>query len=79
MPEFIQKINFNSLYICILLLLYNIWNSHYQIITFVLDKLYLQHSILFIIIVNIVGLYLFLKNINFEINIKISYKKTNDT
>jgi len=77
MPEIIQKFDFNSLYICILLLLYNIWKSHYQIITFVLNKLYLQNSTLFIIMVNIVGLYLFLKNIHFEINIKISYKKTN--
>jgi hypothetical protein len=77
MPEYITNVNFNSMYICILLLLYNIWKSHYHFITFILDKLYLQNSTLFIIMVNIVGLYLFLKNIHFEINIKISYKKTN--
>lgn len=76
MPEFIQNYNFNSLYICLLLLMYNIWKSNYEYINIILSNLYLLNYKSFMILINILGLYLFLKNLSFEINIKwtIKYK-----
>ena len=76
MPEFIQNYNFNSLYICLLLLMYNTWKSNYEYINIILSKLYLLNYASFMIVINIIGLYLFLKNLTFEVNIKwiIKYK-----
>jgi hypothetical protein len=76
MPEFIQNYNFNSLYICLLLFMYNIWKSNYEFINIIFSKLYLINYTSFIIVINIIGLYLFLKNLSFEVNIKwtIQYK-----
>jgi hypothetical protein len=76
MPEFTQNYNFNSLYICLLLLIYNIWNSNYQYINIILNKLYLFNYTSLIVVINIIALYLFLKKLSFEINIKwtIKYK-----
>jgi hypothetical protein len=76
MHEFIQNYNFNSLYICLLLFMYNIWKSNYDLINIILSKLYLFHYTSFMIVINIIGLYLFLKNLSFEVNIKwtIKYK-----
>ena len=76
MSEFFQNYNFNSLYICLLLFVYNIWKSNYELINIVLSKLYLLNYISLIVIINIVGLYLFLKKLSFEVNIKwtIIYK-----
>ena len=74
MPHFHQNYNINSLYICLLLLIYNIWKSNYDYINIILNKLYLLNYTSFIIMINIIGLYLFLKNISFEVNIKCSLK-----
>ena len=76
MPEFIQNYNFNSLYICLLLLMYNIWKSNYEYINIILSNLYLLNYKSFMILINILGLYLFLKKLSFEVNIKwtIKYK-----
>ena len=74
MPEFIQNYNFNSLYICLLLLMYNIWKSNYEYINIIICKLYLLNYTSFIIVINIIGLYLFLTNLSFEVNIKWSIK-----
>jgi hypothetical protein len=74
MPEFIKKYNFDSLYICLLLIIYNIWVSNYYYMNIILAKLYLLNYTSLIIIINIIGIYLFLKNISFEINIKMVYK-----
>jgi len=74
MPECIQNYNFNSLYICLLLFMYNIWISNYQYINIICLKLYLLNYTSFIILINIIGLYLFLKNLSFEVNIKWSIK-----
>jgi hypothetical protein len=74
MPDFIQNYNINSLYICLLLLVYNICKSNYHYINIILNKIYLLNYTSFIILINIVGLYLFLKNVSFEINIKCSLK-----
>jgi hypothetical protein len=74
MPDFIQNYNINSLYICLLLLIYNIYKCNYDYINIILNKIYLLNSISFIIVINIIGLYLFLKNVSFEVNIKCSLK-----
>ena len=74
MPDFIQNYNINSLYIGLLLLIYNIYKSNYEYINIILNKICLINYTSFIIIINIIGLYLFLKNISFEINIKFSLK-----
>jgi hypothetical protein len=74
MPNFIQSYNINSLYICLLLLIYNIWKSNYEYINIIFNKIYLLNYTSFIIVINIIGLYLFLKNVAFEVNIKCSLK-----
>ena len=78
MPEFNLNYNFNSLYICLLLLIYNIWQSNddyiYECINIIFSKLYLLNQTSFIIIINIIGLYLFLNNLSFELNFKWSIK-----
>jgi hypothetical protein len=76
MPEFIQNYNFNILYMCLLLIMYNIWTSNYEYINIILSKLYLLNYMSLMIVINIIGLYLFLKNLSFEVNIKwtIKYK-----
>lgn len=74
MPDFVQSYNINSLYICLLLLIYNIWKSNYEYINIIFNKIYLLNYTSFIIVINIIGLYLFLKNVSFEVNIKCSLK-----
>jgi hypothetical protein len=74
MPDFIQSYNINSLYICLLLLVYNICKSNYEYINIFLSKIYLLNYTSFIIVINLIGLYLFLKNVSLEVNIKCSLK-----
>jgi hypothetical protein len=74
MPDFIEKYNFNSLYICVIFIIYYACTSNYALINIVLNKLYLLNYVSFIIIINLIGLYLILKNISFEISIKGSIK-----
>ena len=74
MYEFIQNYNFNSLYICLLLFVYNVYTSNYELINIILNKIYLLNYTSLIIIINIIGLYLFLKNLSFEVHIKCSVK-----
>ena len=74
MPEFIQNYNFNILYMCLLLIMYNIWKSNYEYINIILNKLYLLNYTSLMIVINIIGLYLFLKNLSFEVNIKWTNK-----
>jgi len=69
-----KNYNFNGLYICLLLVVYNIWNSNYVYINIIFSKLYLLHYTSLILIINIIGLYLFLRNLSFEVNIKWSIK-----
>jgi hypothetical protein len=72
MPELNQLYNFNSLYIVWIILLYNIFTSSYY--EYVISKIImLNHTSLIVIFINITGIYLFLKNVTFEINVKISY------
>ena len=76
MPELIQNYNFNILYISLLIIIYNIWKSNYEYVNIILSKLYLLNYASIMIVINIIGLYLFLKNLSFEVNIKwtIKYK-----
>jgi len=74
MPNFIQNYNINSLFVCIILLLHNAYKSNYEYINIILYKLYLLNYTSVIIIINIIGLYLFLKNLTFEVNINCSVK-----
>jgi hypothetical protein len=74
MPDFIQKYNINILYICLILLSYNIWITNCYYIDIILNKLYLLNYTSFIIIINIIGLCLLLINLTLEINIHFSLK-----
>ena len=74
MIDFVQMYKINSLYIFLILLSYNIWNSNYDYINMIFNKLYLLNYTSFIIVINIIGLYLFLKNLSIELNIHCSLK-----
>jgi hypothetical protein len=74
MPDFIQKYNINILYVSLILLSYNIWITNCYYIDIILNKLYLLNYTSFIIIINIIGLSLFLINLTLEINIQFSLK-----
>ena len=74
MPELIQNYNFNMLYMSLLVIIYNIWKSNYAYVNIILSKLYLLNYVSLLILINIIGLYLFLKNVSFEVNIKWSIK-----
>jgi len=74
MPDFHHKYNLNSVYICLLLLVYNICKSNYEYLHVLLNKICLLDYNSFIIITIILGLYLFLRNICFEVNITFSIK-----
>jgi len=74
MPEVIQNYNFNILYMTLLVIIYNIWKSNYEYVNIILSKLYLLNYVSLMILINIIGLYLFLKNVSFEVNIKWSIK-----
>ena len=76
MPELIQTYNFNSLYFCAVFLIYNVYKSNYYYINIIFSKIYLLDYTSFIIIINLLAIYLLLKNTSFEINIKwtIKYK-----
>lgn len=74
MPDLVKNYNINSLYICLLLLVYNIWKSNYEYIKIILHKLFLLDYTSIIILINIIGLYLFLKNVSLEVNINCSLK-----
>ena len=70
MPEI--NYNFNSLYICLLIIIYNIWETNYDYINIIVNKLYLLNYTSLIIIINIYGLYWILTKISFEVNMKFS-------
>ena len=74
MPDFHHKYNLNSVYICLLLLIYNICKSNYEYLHVLWNKICLLDYTSFIIIIIILGLYLFLRNICFEVNINFSIK-----
>jgi len=70
MPDFNQNFNFNSLYVCLLLLLYNIIRDNYSYIIIIYNKLYLFNYYSLLIFINIFGLCFVLWYVSFELNIK---------
>jgi hypothetical protein len=74
MPEVNNTYNFDSMYIFGIILLYSIFTSNCEYIKLFITKIMLFNYSSLIIFINITGIYLFLKNIAFEINFKISYK-----
>jgi hypothetical protein len=73
MPEVNQNYNLNSLYIFWIIMLYNIFTTNYEYIKLFVSKIILFNHTSFILVIIITGMYVFLKNLAFEINIKISY------
>ena len=74
MPEVNQNYNFNSLYIFGIIFIYKIFTSNYEYIKLFISKIILFNYSSLIIFINVIGIYLFLKNLSFEISFKISYK-----
>jgi hypothetical protein len=62
------------MYIFGIILIYTILTSNYDYIKLFINKIILFNYSSLLIFINITGIYLFLKNISFEINFKISYK-----
>jgi hypothetical protein len=73
MPEVNKNYNLNSLYIFWIIMLYNIFTANYEYIKLFVSKIILFNHTSFILVIIITGMYVFLKNLAFEINIKISY------
>ena len=74
MPELNNTYNFDSMYIIGIMLLNCVFTSNFEYIKLFISKIMLFNYSSLIIFINITGIYLFLKNISFEINFKISYK-----
>lgn len=76
MPELVQNYNINIVYLLLLTFMYNMYKYNYEYVHIFLTKLSLLNHTSLIIVINILGLYLFLKRLSFEINIRwtISYK-----
>jgi hypothetical protein len=75
MTEVNQTYNCNNLLFSTIILYY-IFTYNYEYIKLFISKIILYNSpVTVIILINMIGIYLFLKNIRFEINLKISYKK----
>lgn len=79
MPEFNQKYNIQSLSVCFLLLFYQIcisnmndYEYYYNLLAMIINKIYLLDYTSCLIVINIIGLYLFLKNLSFTVNIQCS-------
>ena len=73
MPEFNQNLNFNSLYVCLLLLLYNILRDNYGYLILIYNKFYLFNYQSLIILINAIGLYFILLKLSFDLSINIKW------
>ena len=73
MSDYDQKYNFSALYICGLILVYNMWQHNYEYIHLIFSQIYVLNYTSLIVIINIIGLYLLLKNITFEVKLSIKY------
>lgn len=73
MPEFNKNLNFNSFYLCLLLLLYNILRDNYSYILIMYNKLFLFNCNSLLIFINICGLYFILNKLTFDLNINIKW------
>ena len=75
MPEVNESYNFNNILFSTIIIYY-IFTHNYEYIKLFISKIILyNYPVSVIILINMIGIYLFLKNITFEINLKISYKK----
>jgi len=75
MPEL--NYNINSIYVSISILLYNIFYTNYNNIMRIINEFWIllgYNYTSIILIINIIGLYLLLKKLSFEINIKWTIK-----
>ena len=71
MPEVNKTYNFDTMYIFGIILLYTIFTSNYEYIKLFIRKIILFNYSSLLIFINIIGIYLFLKNISFEINLHL--------
>lgn len=71
MSELFKTYHFPGLYVCTAIIMYNICciNYEYEFINIIFNKIYLLDYGLYIIILNAVGLCLFLKNVSFAIHV----------
>lgn len=75
MPEVNHTYNCNNILFSTIIIYY-IFTHNYEYIKLFISKIILYKSpVTVIIVINMIRIYLFLKNITFEINLKISYKK----
>jgi hypothetical protein len=76
MPELVKNYSINIVYLLLLAFMYNMYKYNYEYVHIFLTKLSLLNHTSLIIVINILGLYLFLNRLSFEINIRwtISYK-----
>lgn len=74
MINYKQNYNLNSIYVCMILIFYNIYNSNYNYINRIINQIFLFNYMSVFIIINIIGLFLLLKNLSFEIKISCSVK-----
>lgn len=74
MTDLNQDYNLNSLCILLVIFLYNVYQSNYYYFQLLLNKILLLNYTSLFLIINIVGLYILLKHISIEINIKCSLK-----
>jgi len=79
---FSNKIKFDGLYVCLALVIYNLCRTNYytlydlmcNVIHIITCELYVSTTCL--IVINVIGLYVFLRNVKFEICIQgtMSYR-----
>lgn len=74
MTDLNQDYNLNSLCILMIIFLYNVYQSNYYYFHLILNKILLLNYTSLFIIINIIGIYILLKNLTIEINIKCSMK-----
>ena len=74
MTDLNQDYNLNSLCILLVIFLYNVYQSNYYYFQLLLNKILLLNYTSLFIIINIIGIYILLKNLTIEINIKCSMK-----
>ena len=53
--------------------MYNVWKSNYEYIYSILCNLYAFNYMSCIILINIIGIYLCLKHLSFEINVSVKF------
>lgn len=73
MADFLQTCTINTLYVYLFLIIYNLFTTNYFYIRYIVVNLILCNYHSLIILINLIGIYLFLKKVTFEISIKCSF------